>query len=102
MYYDTGEVDEDGSMVFRGTSRVYKNFRLSYEPELVGEDCWDKVSEVYKLRSEILVMRERLVTLVGSETIAARLTLGGSLLNLKRMANLWFVLRFLQRGIYLR
>ncbi|WZZ57899.1 hypothetical protein YC2023_058006 [Brassica napus] len=42
------------------TSRVYKNFRLSYEPELVGEDCWDEFSEVYKLRSEILVMRERL------------------------------------------
>ncbi|KAH0877841.1 hypothetical protein HID58_065235 [Brassica napus] len=62
MYYNTGEVDEDRSMVFRGTSRVYKNFRLSYEPELVGEDCWDEVSEVYKLRSEILVMRERLVT----------------------------------------
>ncbi|CAN6886068.1 unnamed protein product [Brassica oleracea var. botrytis] len=53
-------------MVFRGTSRVYKNFRLSYEPELVGEDCWDEFSEVYKLRSEILVMRERLVTLVCS------------------------------------
>ncbi|CAN6804211.1 unnamed protein product [Brassica oleracea] len=66
MYYNTGEVDEDGSMVFRGTSRVYKNFRLSYEPELVGEDCWDEFSEVYKLRSEILVMRERLVTLVCS------------------------------------
>ena len=37
------------------TSRVYKNFRWNYEPELVGEDCWDEVSEVYKLRSEILV-----------------------------------------------
>ena len=37
------------------TSRVYKNFRRNYEPEVVGEDCWDEVSEVYKLRSEILV-----------------------------------------------
>ena len=37
------------------TSRVYKNFRRNYEPEVVGEDCWDEVSEVYKLRSEIFV-----------------------------------------------
>ncbi|CAN6879708.1 unnamed protein product [Brassica oleracea] len=54
MSYDTGEVDEDGSMFFR-FSGFYKNFRWNYEPELVGEDCWDEVSEVYKLRSEILV-----------------------------------------------
>ncbi|CAN6879718.1 unnamed protein product [Brassica oleracea] len=66
MYYDTGELTIKIKLVMSGTSRVYKNFRLSYEPEHVGEDCWDEVSEVYKLRSEILVMRERLVTLVGS------------------------------------
>nr|VDD42768.1 unnamed protein product [Brassica oleracea] len=48
------EIEEDDEYVF-DTSRVYKTFRWNYEPELVGEDCWDQVSEVYKLRSEILV-----------------------------------------------
>jgi len=48
------EIEEDDEYVF-DTSRVYKRFRWNYEPELVGEDCWDEVSEVYKLRSEILV-----------------------------------------------
>ncbi|KAF8051479.1 hypothetical protein N665_1717s0013 [Sinapis alba] len=48
------EIEEDDEYVF-DTSRVCKNFRWNYEPELVGEDCWDQVSEAYKLRSEILV-----------------------------------------------
>ncbi|KAL0813650.1 hypothetical protein Bca101_070093 [Brassica carinata] len=48
------EIEEDDEYVF-DTSRVYKTFRWNYEPELVGEDCWDQVPEVYKLRSEILV-----------------------------------------------
>ncbi|KAH0845306.1 hypothetical protein HID58_090202 [Brassica napus] len=60
--YDTGEVDEDGSMVFRGkrvcvcgSGNCRGSFEWNYEPELVGEDCWYEASEVYKLRSEILV-----------------------------------------------
>ncbi|CAN6804210.1 unnamed protein product [Brassica oleracea] len=49
------EIEEDDEYVF-DTSRVYKTFRWNYEPELVGEDyCWYEASEVYKLRSEILV-----------------------------------------------
>ena len=68
-------------------SQVYKNFRWNYEPELVGEDCWDEASEVYKLRSEILVSARAIGNVSQLWTIAARLTLCGSLLSLKRMAN---------------
>ncbi|KAG2305378.1 hypothetical protein Bca52824_034029 [Brassica carinata] len=48
------EIEEDEEYVF-DTSRVCKKFTWNYEPELVGEICWDQVSEVHKLRSEILV-----------------------------------------------
>ncbi|KAL0694748.1 hypothetical protein Bca4012_061928 [Brassica carinata] len=48
------EIEEDDEYVF-DTSRVCKKFTWNYEPELVGEICWDQVSEVHKLRLEILV-----------------------------------------------
>ncbi|WZZ57887.1 hypothetical protein YC2023_057994 [Brassica napus] len=92
--YDTGEVDEDGSMVFRGkrvclcgSGNCRGSFEWNYEPELVGEDCWYEASEVYKLRSEILVSARAIGNVSRLLTIAARLTLCGSLLSLKRMAN---------------
>ncbi|KAG2321947.1 hypothetical protein Bca52824_015160 [Brassica carinata] len=34
---------------------VYNQFKWNYEPELVGENCWDQVSEAYKLRWRMLV-----------------------------------------------
>ncbi|WZZ57888.1 hypothetical protein YC2023_057995 [Brassica napus] len=94
MSYDTGEVDEDGSMIFRGkrvclcgSGNCHGSFEWNYELELVGEDCWDEASEVYKLRSEILVSARAIGNVSRLRTIAARLTLCGSLLCLKRMAN---------------
>ena len=53
----------------------------------MGEDCWYEASEVYKLRSEILVSARAIGNVSRLWTIAARLTLCGSLLSLKRMAN---------------
>ncbi|WZZ57892.1 hypothetical protein YC2023_057999 [Brassica napus] len=94
MSYDTGEVDEDGSMIFRGkrvclcgSRNCHGSFEWNYEPELVGEDCWDEASEVYKLLSEILVSAKAIGNVSRLRTIAGRLTLCGSLLSLKRMAN---------------
>ncbi|KAJ4916058.1 hypothetical protein Rs2_01608 [Raphanus sativus] len=48
------EIEEDDEYVF-DTSRFCKNFTWNYEPELVGENCWDQVCEAFELRSEILV-----------------------------------------------
>ncbi|KAL0801200.1 hypothetical protein Bca101_056376 [Brassica carinata] len=47
-------VDEDDEYMF-DSSRVYNQFKWNYEPELVGENCWDQVSEAYKLRWRMLV-----------------------------------------------
>ncbi|KAJ4883992.1 hypothetical protein Rs2_34085 [Raphanus sativus] len=46
--------DVDDEYVF-DSSRVYNQFKWNYEPELVGEDCWDQVSEAYELRWQMLV-----------------------------------------------
>ncbi|CAN7087185.1 unnamed protein product [Brassica oleracea var. botrytis] len=48
------DVDEDDEYVF-DSSRVYNQFKWNYEPELVGEDCWDQVPEAYKLRWRMVV-----------------------------------------------
>ncbi|KAJ0256023.1 SET domain-containing protein [Hirschfeldia incana] len=47
-------VDEDDEYVF-DSSRVYNHFKWNYEPELVGEDCWDQVPEAYELRWQMVV-----------------------------------------------
>ncbi|KAL0694742.1 hypothetical protein Bca4012_061922 [Brassica carinata] len=41
------EIEEDDEYVF-DTSRVCKNFTWNYEPELVGEVCWDRPVEFEK------------------------------------------------------
>ncbi|KAG2321946.1 hypothetical protein Bca52824_015159 [Brassica carinata] len=46
-------VDEDDEYMF--DSSRYNQFKWNYEPELVGENCWDQVSEAYKLRWRMLV-----------------------------------------------
>ncbi|KAF3523506.1 hypothetical protein F2Q69_00050975 [Brassica cretica] len=48
------DVNEDDEYVF-DSSRVYNQFKWNYEPELVGEDCWDQVPEAYKLRWRMVV-----------------------------------------------
>ncbi|ESQ51251.1 hypothetical protein EUTSA_v10017698mg [Eutrema salsugineum] len=48
------EVEEDDEYVF-DTSRVFNPFRWNCEPELVGEDCWEQTSEVYNIKSRLLI-----------------------------------------------
>ncbi|XP_048591964.1 histone-lysine N-methyltransferase, H3 lysine-9 specific SUVH7-like [Brassica napus] len=48
------DLDEHDEYVF-DSSRVYNQFKWNYEPELVGEDCWDQVPEAYKLRWRMVV-----------------------------------------------
>ncbi|ESQ38485.1 hypothetical protein EUTSA_v10029323mg [Eutrema salsugineum] len=52
------EVEEDDEYVF-DTSRFFNPFRWNCEPELVGEDCWEQVSEVYNIKSQFLISARR-------------------------------------------
>lgn len=48
------EVEEDDNYLF-DSSRIYSRFKWNYEPELVGEDAWEQVSEVFNLPSQVLI-----------------------------------------------
>ncbi|ESQ38493.1 hypothetical protein EUTSA_v10029360mg [Eutrema salsugineum] len=52
------EVEEDDEYVF-DTSRFFNPFRWNCEPELVGKDCWEQVSEVYSIKSRLLISARR-------------------------------------------
>ncbi|KAL1198797.1 Histone-lysine N-methyltransferase, H3 lysine-9 specific SUVH8 [Cardamine amara subsp. amara] len=48
------EVEEDDDYLF-DSSRIYNRFKWNYEPELLGEDAWKPVSEVFNLQSQVLI-----------------------------------------------
>ena len=84
------------------TSLVYKNFRWNYEPELVGEDCWNEVSEVYKLRSEILVSSREIGNVTRFINHICLANVMWQPVGFEKDGQPLVRIAFLQRGIYLR
>ncbi|XP_010479112.1 PREDICTED: histone-lysine N-methyltransferase, H3 lysine-9 specific SUVH7-like [Camelina sativa] len=48
------EVEEKDNFVF-DSSRFYMRFKWNYEPELVCEDVWESVPEVFNLTTQVLI-----------------------------------------------
>ncbi|CAH2037098.1 unnamed protein product [Thlaspi arvense] len=53
------EVEEDDEYVFDSSREYILRFKWNYEPELVGEDCWEPVPEVFKFPSQILISAKK-------------------------------------------
>lgn len=53
------EVEEEDEEYMFDSSREFNRFTWNYEPELVGEDCREQVSEVFNLPSPILISGTR-------------------------------------------